>query len=51
MSKEGSLSRIAKYKESGNANLLAICEAFHKEHYGSAEPKVEVKATPKKAKE
>lgn len=48
MSKQGSLNRIAKYKEAGNKAALEAEEKFYNETYGSvkAEPKVEVK--PKK---
>ena len=33
MSKQGSLLRIAKYKEAGNTKLLEKEEAFYKENY------------------
>jgi len=45
MSKEGSLARIEKYKETGRMELAEKEEKFYKENYGEIE-----KETPKKAK-
>jgi hypothetical protein len=49
MSKEGTISRIAKYKEAGNTEMAEQEEAFLKEHYSApkATPKPKVEKTKK----